>query len=310
MENADFEIQLTNVVYMWTEIYSERNPDFEAVSPLFSNDDEEGGMHILLTNNFDYDDFTDNEWHFYHYLGIRMPRLARITLRLDYLIVGEIYSWEVLFEKHNITQIVSHSVDRTVKAFKEFCSTNGLDLSPDFALRPEEIDDMEKTLSEGMTEAYHTHRKDHDRINYEAQHTVSLQCPQSTKINVTLNLAFLVMDEVLFDNTAFKRNHNRDVFFEQVPECRYYTLKMKCMKINRQQVDLTILDTKLFLIVLDCSLQILLGDKVDFLIPVLDGRGAVEKVRDIFFKSATELFNLFKGQTLAPVPTDWNALIG
>ena len=68
-------------------------------------------------------------------------------------------------------------------------------------------------------------------------------------------------------------------------------------------------DVQLYFIILDCSLQMLLGYNAHKLIPILEERGAKNDVHDIFFWSATELFNLYKNSAITPASTDWNALI-
>ena len=168
---------------------------------------------------------------------------------------------------------------------------------------------MKDILSKGMVETYTNNRQYHDTNCFEAENTIALHCPQSAETNITLHCCFLIMDEILFNNPAFNRSYNRSVFYNYVPECRYYTLKMKCIQIATQAVALSSLNVQLFLVLLDCSLQMLLGDKADCLIAVLEERGVSQNIRNIFFKSSTELFSLFHNTPIAPVQTDWNSII-
>jgi len=309
MHKNDIELELLEVFFMWTEVYSPQNPDFEKTHDFNASDSDIAYDSMQINNNFDYEISPNKEWHFYHYLGMRLPHLARVMVRMDYLITGEEPSWSTLFDYNNIQAVVALSIDRTLEAFKEFCKLNNVDLSPQFKIEPDVLKEMEATLSQGMVDTYINHRRCHDIECFEAENTIALQCPQSDKIRITLLVSFMVIDEILFNNIGFKRIHNRDVFYEKVPECRYYTLKMKCLQISNHPVDLTSLDVQLFLVIVDCSIQMLLGDKSDFLLPALEKRGVTDEVRSLFFKSTTELFTIYRDYPIAPAPTDWNSLI-
>lgn len=309
MNNNEIELVLKDWVYMWTEVFSAANPDLETANDILDTDADYMGDSLAINNNYDYEIISDTECHFYHYLGMRLPHVARIMLRLDYVVSDKMSSMIALFNRNVLPDIVAFSVEQTVQSFKDFCIKEGIKLSPLFKIEPDVIEDLKHSLTEGMIDTYINHRKQHDIDCYKGEHTIALNCPQSNSINITLNVSFLIIDEILFDNIGFKRNSNRDLFFEKVPECRYYTLKMKCIQISNHPVDLTVVDVQLYLIILDCSLQMLLGDNADKLIPILEERGANKDVRDIFFKSATELFNMYKNSAITPAPTDWNALI-
>jgi hypothetical protein len=84
---------------------------------------------------------------------------------------------------------------------------------------------------------------------------------------------------------------------------------MKCIQIDKHSVALSSLDVQLFLIILDCYLQMLLGDKADVLNAVLEDRGVNSNHRNMYFKSSTELFSIFHDSAIAPVQTDWNSII-
>ena len=309
MNVRDIEVELIDIFYMWTEVYSPQNLDIEETPFISSTFEDKGDATMQISNNFDYEILPNKEWHFYHYLGMRLPHLARVVIRLNYQMKGEDPAWSTLFTFENIQELVLLSIEHTVLSFKDFCKTNSVDLIPTFKIDAEELEEMKVVLSKGMVETYNTNRKYHDLNCFEAENTIALHCPQSAHVNITLHCSFMIIDEILYNNLAFKRSYNRSVFYNYVPECRYYTLKMKCIQIAQHPVALSSLDVQLFLVLLDCSLQILLGDKADFLIAVLEERGVSSNHRKMYFKSATELFSIFHDSAIAPAQTDWNSII-
>jgi len=108
---------------------------------------------------------------------------------------------------------------------------------------------------------------------------------------------------------AFNRKHNCKVFFEKLNEIYYYTMRIHVIKIFEEDIDVSDSDMQCFLIVLQCALQVLLGDKGDLLIPVIEERGVNKETRSLYFKAASFLLDGLRGDDIFPEPVDWNALI-
>ncbi len=307
------EIILFELNTLWSEIYTTDNPDLEndmAKSDEFIGD----GLDMVLVNNFDYEELPDNRYEFYSDLTMRLPDVASITIRSQFQIVAEDFDWDQFFDKNILNPIIEAALNATTDSFKDFCQENNLTIPGTMSEKEYTVGkEMVEQLCKDLVNQYFNHRKFYDIDNGERIKKIALICPMGTTMNISLNITFLVMDEILFNNKNFNRNHNRDIFFKYVPEMKYNSLRMKCIQIGKHDVTLTEADEYFFLKCITCVVQILIGDKYDYLIPILEERNVTREVQDIFFKSASKLIEIFnslpaeKGYKEEKI--EWNKLI-
>jgi hypothetical protein len=287
------KIILFELNILWSEIYTTNNPDLE--NDLLKSDEVIGdGLDMVLVHNFDYEALPDNRWEFYSDMTMRLPDVASITIRSQFQILAEDFDWDLFFNEEILNPLIEAALNATTDSFKYFCQENNLILPGDMSKEGYKVgEEMVKRLCKDLVTQYFNHRKFYDIDNEININKIALICPMGTTMNISLNLTFLVMDEILFNNKNFNRKQNRDVFFEYVPEMKYNSLRMKCIQIGKHDVTLTGADEFFFMKCITCAVQMLVGDKSDFLIPVLEERNVTREVQGIFFKSASKLVDLY-----------------
>jgi len=287
------EIELFEKNTLWFEKFTPENLDTEIDIEI--NEDGENvdvDTQFKLGCLFDYATFPDNKWEFYCDVFVKLPHVAAVMIRSQYKVYSADFEWDNLFIVENIKPVLTDSITNALIDFKDICIENSVALTTEIIqTNPELPDEMIDLVCKNSVDEYLTHRKPNDIVNSQALKEIELRCPMSLHINITLNLTFLVMEQILFNNNGFNRRQNQEVFFKIVPEVKFYTLRMKCIQIGQHQVDLTVMDVHFFLICLDCAIQIVLGDKGDSLIPVLEQRGVTDEIQKVWFKSATDLLH-------------------
>jgi hypothetical protein len=287
------EIILFDLNILWYEIYTTDNPNFENDSAI-SGEIVDDGLDMVLINNFDYATLPDNRREFYSDMTMRLPKVASVTIRSQFKIVAEDFDWDLFFDVDILNQIIAVALESTTTAFKDICKENAVVLPPEMTKEEYKADEkMTKQLCKDLVSQYFNNRKLYDIANEKQLKNIGLTCPMGNTMNISLNITFLVMDEILFNNKNFNRRHNRDAFFKYVPEMKYNSLRMKCIQIGQHDVQLTEMDVHFFLKCIDCAVHMLVGDKCDFLIPVLEQRNVTREVQGIFFKSAGKLFAIY-----------------
>jgi hypothetical protein len=288
---TEIDVVLFEKNILWYEIYSTENPDTEIDLETMEDMDSENPM-MKLGCLFDYAILEDNSREFYTDILVKLPHTAAIMMRSHYSIKAEGFEWEYLFYPDKLKPIVSDALMNSMIEFRAFCADKGVKLPSEMlAKEPELTDEMVNGVCYNFVEDYNSYRKIYDAANAGAQKEIELNCPRSNGAIVTLNLTFLVMEQILFNNRRFNREYNREEFFKKVPEMKFYTLRMKCIRIGQHPVALTVEDVHYFLICMDCALQMILGDKADYLTPVLKERGVTDEVLQMWFKNASQLLN-------------------
>lgn len=284
------EIELFEKDTLWFEKYSSENLDTEIDHEMDEEDTPDNAPMLKVGSLFDYATLPDKHWEFYSDISVKLPHLAAVMIRSQYKLRCENFEWDHLFVVENVKPIVSNAIMNALIEFKRICLENSVALTPEMIKKePEVPDHMIDLVCENMVHQYLNNNKPFDIANGLALTEVELRCPSSQSVSITLNLTFLVMEQILFNNRGFNRKHNREVFFAVVPEMKFYSLRMKCIQIGKHDVEMTPIDVHFFLICMDCALQMILGDKADLLIPVLEERGATDEVQKVWFKSASDL---------------------
>ena len=300
---------------LWFEKYSSQNLDTEIDFEMNEDVDSNGDVPLMKVSSlFDYAILPDDKWEFYSDISVKLPHLAAVMIRSQYSVHSEDFEWDHLFIVENVKPIITNSINNALLEFRNICIENLVNLTPEMKEKdPEVTEEMIEMVCNNMVEQYFTIRKPNDIENGEAFTEIELKCPKAGFTDVTLNLTFLIMEQILFNNIGFNRRHNREVFFRIVPEMKFYSLRMKCIQIGEHDVDLTIMDVHLFLICMDCALQMILGDKADSLIPVLEQRGVTNETQMLWFKSATDLVNACRDSVQDSIERkekyEWNKLI-
>lgn len=308
-------LKLFEKTVLWYEIFSSQNPDFKtSLDELEENEIGGKGAIVSLINNFDYATLPNNEWHFYSYITVHLPNVVSVTAAVQYKFFSDDFNWDQFFTVEVFKPAFVNAVENAVMLFHDFCLKNALEADAEFTKEGFMPDDkLINGICEDTIDIYFNNRKLNDIANYPAQIEIQLSSPYCKETYITLTLTFIVLSEILFFNSEFNRKHNREEFFKKVPEMKFYSLWTKCSRMAKQDVELTVMDTSLFLICVDCAMQMVLGDKADLLIPLLEQKGVTGDVQKIWFKSSTALFNAFCKNGTDPLngeeKIDWNKLI-
>jgi hypothetical protein len=309
------QIELFEKNVLWFEKYSPENLDTEIDFELeMDNEQDDVATLMKIGSLFDYATLPDNKWEFYSDVSVKLPHMAAVMIRSQYSVYSEAFEWDHLFVSENLRPIIGNALENALLEFRHICIQNNVDLSPEMKEKdPEVTEEMIDGVCENIVNEYMAHRKRYDMANEGAMKEIELICPTSSPADLTLNLTFLVMEEILFNNRHFNRRHNRENFFPVVPEMKFYSLRMKCIQIGKHDVKMTIEDVHYFLICMDCALQTILGDKGERLIRVLESRGVTDAVQKIWFKSATDLVNACRESVEDSIERkekfDWSKLI-
>ena len=286
------KVELIEKNTLWFEKYSPENLDTEIDFEMMEEESLEAVPIMKVGNLFDYATLPEHQWEFYSDISVKLPHLAAVMIRSQYKIYSEDFEWDHFFVVENVKPILTNAINNALFEFRHICLQNSVALTPEMSREdPIVPDETIEKVCENMVDQYLTLRKPFDMANSEALTEIELKCPSLGPAEVTLNLTFLVMEQILFNNRRFNRIHNREVFFGIVPEMKFYSLRMKSVQIGEHNVDLTVMDVHYFLICMDCALQMVLGDKADLLIPILEERGATDEVQKMWFKSATDLIH-------------------
>jgi len=287
------KIELFEKNTLWFEKFTPENLDTEIDIEINENGENvDVDTQFKICCLFDYATLPDKRWEFYCDVFVKLPHVAVLMIRSQYKVDSVDFKWDNLFVVENMKLIMTNSIYNALFEFKDICLENSIALAPEIIEKEPEVPiELIDLVCENVVDEYLTHRKPNDIVNNLALKEIELRCPMSEPVNITLNLTFLVMEQVLFNNRSFNRKQNQDIFFKIVPEVKFYTLRMKCIQIGQHEVELTVMDLHFLLICMDCAIQMVLGDKGDFLIPVLEERGVTNEIQTVWFKSATELLH-------------------
>jgi len=303
------EVNLFQVDYLWHHIFTPESPDFEED---VSEEEEEAiggeGSIMELVHNFDYATLPDNKCEFYSDVTIRFPMVAAVCMRSQFRVEAQAFDWDIFFTKENIRDVLSTAIVNTLKGLRDICQQNGVALPPEINTpSPMVTEEMLLPIIEDTVRIYFEMRKPNYLSNYPMQETIQLKCAPTRDSILVFNIVFFVLDEVLFKNRSFRWKHNQDVFFKQVPEMKYTSLKMKCQKIMHEEVQLTQMDVTFFIRCLQCTVQLLLGDKGDSFFPALEEKNVNSELQKVFFKNADQLINMFPHNPEIDEPqVDWD----
>lgn len=308
------EIELYGNTVLWFDQYSATFPDLNVD---VTDPKEDSGEYIKIASSYDFEILKDNECRFYFDLNLRYPNKASLSARYSFKFEEEEFDWDDFFTEGIIKEIIISCTPPTFDCFIETCKEQGVELPPDIERREEENEKLYNLLCNNIIKNYSHYRKPLEIANGPDANKISLVCPKSGIIHITMNAVFITLDEILFNNQQFNLLQNRKAFFNVVPELRFYTLKEKCLEIAEHDVEISVVNMVAFLNCVDCAMQMLLGEKADYLIPVLEKYNITKEYQKDFFQSATSLFASYNKNEKSVDPNydfanhriEWNSLI-
>ena len=309
MEPFTTPIEHLEVFELWKQTFTPEDPDPEIFLDPEMIDD---GKSFEISSTFDYD-LSDKDYVLlFCDITIRLPRIAIQAVRCSFKV--NLTDFTDMFILENLRHPVSLTIFYAFDALKDICDEANLpfpsELDPDY---PNVDDATLNAICNDMINIFRHHRAPFDMENKELMLHYGLTFTTGWEMKNLLILTFSVIEELIHTNTAYNRLHNRKVFFNEVPEMRYNSLRLKCEKIREQDIDLTDLESIFFLKCVGCTVNILLSDKGDRLQSILKEWGANAEVLKYFYKSATKVYEIYHKPYVekflnAPKP-DWEKLI-
>jgi hypothetical protein len=293
--------------FLWFEKYDPLDPE------VVNSDIEPNHLQMSFSSNFDYEMLPKKKPRVYIDIGLKILPLAAIYFRVRFEGESCDLYWSNYFQPEVIEPCVKVSVDECIRAFREQCIANEINLTAEIKPGPKTV----QNITNAICEAYHNRRRSMDKDNRKVINTPGLEVTPGRKTRIPLIITFMILDDVLFNNRNFNRRENLENFTEVVPEPVYHTVKMKCMEIDKGEIKLSLYHTAFFLVSLDCALQLILGDNEQELLTSLHATGLSLENRDMFIEEGSILLRDFKKHTKsvgAHIPFlekryDWNAMI-
>lgn len=309
MENEiEINSNCEHSVFLWFVPYSA-----SGVEALISGIDAD---HPTASFNhcFDYEITKNKKWKLHIDTGLTVLPFAEIKTRSTFELECKTGQEEHLFTPealHLLNEINKIAFQKCVQGFNEQCTAHGLRSNWNLTPTPQHL----QGFSESMASQYAV-RKEH-AIKNTKLNVDGLKLTQGKLTYLTLMAPFMILDEILFVNKAFNCKHNLHVFSDAMPETCYYTLKLKCIKIKTQTLQLTLEDTTYFVICLDCALQMLMDVHADTLMPSLIENGLTAEKQQKFISFASGMIKYLREEcerdevhiTNLDKRYDWNALM-
>lgn len=262
-----------------------------------------------LNLNFDYEKIDDIHWLLYLDIGFDLKPVAKICNRTSFKVNC---NEETLFTNQTLIKMIPEALKNCIKEFNNCCKAAGL--KSDW--EPTGIEKSNESFAKTLIHQYSSSRK-YDDIRNKSLMTEGLSLTPGRLTNLAVKLTFTIMDELLFLNKNFDTPHNRNQLNKQIPIPYFYTLKVKCLVLEKEKINLTWMQTVFFFLSMECALQMLIGDHYEKLISSLEVKGITNKDCDSFISYGTKLLaemhaHLKKmGTNISNLEEkhDWNLLI-
>jgi hypothetical protein len=309
MEPFTRPIEHLEVFELWKQTFSPEDPDPEIYEDPEPND-EARNFEIACT--FDYDLTDKDNVLFFCDVTIRLPGIAIQSTRCSFKV--NIPDFPDVFTFDNLRYPVHTSIYYAFDGLKDNCEENKLPFPQDLdPYNPNVDDDMLETICNELISVFRYNRAPFDMENKKLWTHYGLTFTTGWETQSLMILTFSVIDQLIYKNTAYNRLHNRNIFFAEVPDMRYNSLRIKCGKIDKEDIKLTDLESVFFLKCVTCSVHILLSDKSDPLQLTLKQWGITKEMMDSFYKMATKLHKIYHKPYVekflnSPKP-DWETLI-
>ena len=297
------ECELYSSVWLWFIPYAA-----DSAMTLITGDTA-GNQKFSFNFNYDYEKPGFNQWKIHIDAGFDVKPVAKICVRSSF----KARCTELnIFKTESLNELIKYAFKECLKGFNEQCKVHGLQHD----WKPEIKESMITSFAETAIEQYFNSRKQGDASNSKLQ-TAGLKLTPGSLTNLAVKCTFMIMDEILFLNAAFDTKRNREIFNEIIPVPYYYTLKMNCLEIDKENVQLTWLHTIFYFLCMECALQMLIGDHYETLKPAVETRGLDSTNATSFISFGTKLLADLQehlkssGATISNLEKkyDWNNLI-
>ncbi len=204
---------------------------------------------------YDYEYLSPDGFHFYIDIRFRILELADILVRTSFIFKQTNIDLEEIFTPFTVYDFLRVAFNNTLYLFKERCADSGIetpeDVNKHFRVRKGNASNMLK---------YIDLRKETDDENKALLSIPLVYLDLGFADNPIIRTTFAVLDEVLFHNANFDTERNRFIFLKLCHYNYYLTLKAKCFRSKLVELELNLLDSVMFLQMLD-GVKILLASK-------------------------------------------------
>lgn len=289
--------------YLWFTPYEDNNPDVIAAGATF--DEPKASIGV----NFDVEQPQKEQWLFYADISLSIKPYAKILTRSCFKVTC---TEVILFTKEIMVPLMEAAIENAISGFNARCKA--YNLKHDWDL-PDLKTHAPAFADNVIKQYYNDHKPQFENNKLHKQE--GLKLTMGNKTNLAVKATFMLVDEVLYENPAFNHKHNRSMFNTAMPMTMYYTLKLNCLKIDTEDIQMTWLNTVHFMLAMDCALQLLLGDHFDKLQPGIERKGLTPENQKAFISFATKMINDLNetlhtsGATIEnlEVRRDWNAMM-
>ena len=291
---------------------------FEKYDPLYPEeihpDTDPKKVKLCHTINYDYEMLPEKKPRIYFDMGLRVFTVAAISVRTQIESECNQYDWNFYFQKAVIEPVIRIALRNCVEEFRKQCVAHNIKINTSLKPEPELV----RNMINAVYQNYHELRINDDIVNKKIIESPGLILqPDRIKTIIPIDITFMILNDVFYNNKKFNRKKNLENFTKVVPEPIYHTVRMKAMKIVSEEVNLSMYHTSYFLICLDCALQLILGEAEQELLTSLHSKGLTIENRDIFIKEGSYILNYFhealrkKNSRVSNLENryDWNRLI-
>ena len=280
-ETKSLSITNTNTIVNWFNPFDHNHPS--AILAKLSTDAQEGNYTVKISVGKYYELISPDNWLLYIDWGIDVSSLAAITTRTTFNILGK---QEDVFILPVIAQIAGIAFEEMMRVYREQLSIHQLVLDGDLKLSKESIDELAKGMLEGYLYILEEDKRRDPQL-FKSGLTIT-KGENTMLVNTTV---FRILDEILFLNPDFDHAHNIKLLQEaNVPVAFYYTVKNKCLELENQKVELNLMHTIVFYLLLDLALQMLLGDQRDRLLLSLEQKNIGNFRQEEFITFGNDMF--------------------
>ncbi|SDC85333.1 hypothetical protein [Williamwhitmania taraxaci] len=237
-----------------------------------------------LVCNFDYDTLFDGTKRVYIDIGI-VGNSIDVMYRSGIEFNGTNISWEEIFTNNFLYNRVEDAINNGYEAYLDFCKKQNISYPHHLIANKRQVE----AFTSSIVNQYNI-RRDSDIEHEYLINTIGLECATGTDTILLIKGTFAILDEILFTNLAFKNALNRDSFGDIVPIPKYATIRYTCMQIEYEDILLSFFDSILLYQMIDCALQLLVGDKSEIVKVMLAKIGIADEEQRMYTKLGTELF--------------------
>lgn len=252
-----------------------------SASLLFSINTEPG--EGKLNCGYDYEQ-VNGKYRFHFDIGLQ-TREADSLFRVSFEFSFKTGTWDEIFSTDFMQTMLDAALQKSLQGYREQCICYHLKTHP-ITFK----ESSTNSIVRGMIEKYFNYRKPDDINNSYLMNTHGATFTGGSETNILIKGTFIILDAFFYENTNFDNEHNMEVFEKVMPRTKYLTLKLKCMEIETKTVKLSFLNYFYLLQCIDCAIKLLLGNKADILIPIVEQSGLDEEYRNILITGGTKLF--------------------